>query len=89
MVKHVQFSGNRCIIFWNDGTQTKSVWNENEYFDPEKAILAAMARKLYEDTGLYNEVLQKYYNDGLEACEDYLSKKNQKLEDDDDEGWFY
>ena len=74
MVKHVQFSGNRCIVFWFDGTTTKSVWNKDESFDPEKAILAAMARRLYEDTGLYNEVLQKYAEDGW----DYYNKTQEK-----------
>lgn len=63
-VKHVHWSGDTCIVYWNDGTQTKARWNSNETFDPEKAILVCMARKLYGDTNIYNEVLKKYENDG-------------------------
>lgn len=66
MVKHVHWSGNTCITYWNDGTTTKAHWDCNEPFDPEKAILVCMARKLYKDTGLYNEVLYKYCNDGYD-----------------------
>lgn len=64
LVKHVNWSGNTCIVYWSDGTYTKSRWNPNEAFDPEKAILVCMARKLYQNTGLYNEVLKKYEDEG-------------------------
>lgn len=64
LVKHVNWSGNTCIVYWSDGTYTKSHWNSNEAFDPEKAILVCMARKLYENTGIYNEVLKKYEDEG-------------------------
>ena len=64
LVKHVHWSGNTCIVYWNDGSYTKSHWNPNEAFDPEKAILVCMARKLYENTNIYNEVLKKYEDDG-------------------------
>lgn len=64
LVKHVHWSGNTCIVYWNDGTQTKSHWTSEEPFDAEKAILVCMARKLYENTNIYNEVLHKYENDG-------------------------
>lgn len=64
LVKHVNWSGNTCIVYWSDGTYTKSHWNSNEAFDPEKAILVCMARKLYQNTGIYNEVLKKYQDEG-------------------------
>jgi hypothetical protein len=64
LVKHVNWSGNTCIVYWSDGTYTKSHWNSNEAFDPEKAILVCMARKLYQNTGIYNEVLKKYEDEG-------------------------
>lgn len=64
MVKYVHWSGNTCITYWNDGTITKAHWDCNEPFDPEKAILVCMARKLYKDTSLYNEVFHKYCDDG-------------------------
>lgn len=63
-VKHVHWSGNTCIMYWNDGTQTKARWDTAEDFDPEKAMLTCIARKYYDDTGIYNEVLRKYAGDG-------------------------
>ena len=68
-VKHVHWSGNTCVVYWHDGTYTKAHWNPNEFFDPEKAILVCMARRLYGDTNIYNEVLQKYAPDGWDHYE--------------------
>lgn len=72
LVKHVKFSGDTCIIYWGDGQITKSRWDHSEDFDPEKAILAAMARKLFGDTNIYCEVLQKYAGDGWDHYENYI-----------------
>lgn len=69
LVKHVKFSGDACVIYWNDGTQTVSRWDHTEDFDPEKAILAAMAKKLYGGTSIYCEVLRKYAEDGWDHWE--------------------
>ena len=69
LVKHVHWSGNTCIVYWNDGTQTKAHWDPCEEFDPEKAILVCMARKLYLDSNIYNEVIQKYEDDGWDHYE--------------------
>lgn len=63
-IKHVHWSGNTCIVYWWDNTTTKAHWNDNEPFDAEKAILVCIARKYYENTGLYNEALRKYEEDG-------------------------
>ena len=71
-VKHVKFSGNTCIVYWNDGTTTKSHWDRFETFDPEKAILAAIARKHFGDTNIYCEVLKKYAGDGWDYYEENI-----------------
>lgn len=77
LVKHVHWSGNTCIVYWNDGTQTKSHWDNHEPFDAEKAILVCMARKLYQDSNIYNEVLEKYADDGRKHYEwNYLNRMN-------------
>ncbi len=69
LVKHVHWSGNTCIMYWQDGSQTKARWNAAEDFDPEKAMLVCMARKLFADTNIYNEVLKKYADDGWDHFE--------------------
>ena len=60
MVKKVIFSGDRTIIMWNDGTKTVTQCHELDMYDKEKGILACMAKKLYENTNLFNEVIQEY-----------------------------
>jgi hypothetical protein len=60
MVKQVIFSGDRTIIMWNDGTKTVTQCHELDVYDKEKGILACMAKKLYENTNLFNEVIQEY-----------------------------
>lgn len=60
MVKNVVFSGPCTIVFWNDGTKTISRCDDLDAYDAEKGILACMAKKLYKNTSLYNEVINKY-----------------------------
>ena len=60
MVKKVIFSGDRTIIMWNDGTKTVTKCHNLDTYDPEKGILACMAKKLYENTNLFNEIIQEY-----------------------------
>lgn len=100
LIKHVKFSGDACIAYWNDGTETVVRWDRREPYDPEKAILAAMAKKLYGGTNIYCEVLKKYEDDGWihydEELEDWdgvpsdvlKSWQTLALKDDDDEDYF-
>lgn len=87
LVKHVHWSGNTCVIYWSDGTTTKSHWDMDEAFDPEKAILAAMARKLYYDHPVYCEVLRKYADAGWKHYDKMINL--EYTIDDDDEEWLY
>ena len=76
LVKDVKFSGDRCIVFWKDGTKTMSKWNPFDSFDPEKAILVCMARKLYNDNNVFLEVLDKYSDKGWDV---YYSMSEEEL----------
>lgn len=77
MVKKVIFSGDRTIIMWNDGTKTVTQCHELDVYDKEKGILACMAKKLYENTNLFNEVIQEYVD--FDAC-NIESEENERLE---------
>ena len=77
MVKKVIFSGDRTIIMWNDGTKTVTQCHEFDVYDKEKGILVCMAKKLYENTNLFNEVIQEYV--GFDAC-NIESEENERLE---------
>lgn len=77
LVKDVKFSGDRCIVFWKDGTKTMSKWNPLDGFDPEKAILVCMARKLYNGNNVFLEVLDEYSDKGWDV---YYSMSEEEEE---------
>ena len=58
LVKKVILNGDVTVILWNDGTKTVVRRDKNDVYDPEKAILACMAKKLYENTGIFNEAIE-------------------------------
>lgn len=60
MVKKVVLNDPYTIIIWNDGTKTVTKCHKLDSYDPEKGILACMAKKLYENTNLFNEIIQEY-----------------------------
>jgi hypothetical protein len=60
MVKKVILNNPCTIIIWGDGSKTVVKCHESDTYDPEKGILACMAKKLYENTNLFNEVINAY-----------------------------
>ena len=60
MVKKVILNDPYTIIVWNDGTKTVTKCHKLDTYDPEKGILACMAKKLYENKNLFKEVIQEY-----------------------------
>ena len=58
LIDHVIFSGPVTVVKWADGTITKVRCAEGEPYDAEKGLLAAMAKKLYENTNIFVEELQ-------------------------------
>lgn len=60
LIKRVVFNGPATIVFWNDGTKTVVKCAEGETYDKEKGLLAAMAKKFYENTNIFVEELEKW-----------------------------
>lgn len=60
LIKDVIFSGPVTVVKWNDGTITRVRCAEGEIYDPEKGLLAAMAKKLYENTNIFVEELENW-----------------------------
>ena len=58
------------IVKWNDGTYTKVRCADDERYDQEKGLLAAMAKKLYEGTNLFVEELAYWCEDVDYWCEE-------------------
>lgn len=58
-IDRVIFHDHATIVFWRDGTKTV-VKAQNEKFDKEKGLLAAIAKKVYGNKGSFNNVIKHY-----------------------------
>lgn len=58
-IERVIFHDPATIVFWRDGTKTV-VKAQNEKFDKEKGLLAAIAKKVYDNKGSFNNVIKRY-----------------------------
>lgn len=58
-VKKVIFHDPATIVYWEDGTKTV-VKCQDEEFDKEKGLLAAIAKKVYGNKGNFNNIIKKY-----------------------------
>lgn len=58
-IERVIFHDPATIVFWKDGTKTV-VKAQNEKFDKEKGLLAAIAKKVYGNKGSFNNVIKHY-----------------------------
>lgn len=80
LIEKVTFSGPVTVVKWNDGTVTRVRCADGETYDQEKGLLAAMAKKLYENTNIFVEELANWCEPPeKDDYEDYLST----LEDED------
>lgn len=85
LIQHVKWNGTACIVYWNDGTQTKAIWNDEEEFDPEKALLVCIGRKFYqENPNVLSNMLDKWSPAGWTHYFDNLAKDNRT---EDDKWW--
>ena len=58
-IERVIFHDPATIVYWMDGTKTV-VKAQNEKFDKEKGLLAAIAKKVYGNKGSFNYVIKHY-----------------------------
>lgn len=58
-IERVIFHDPATIVYWKDGTKTV-VKAQNEKFDKEKGLLAAIAKKVYGNKGSFNNVIKHY-----------------------------
>ena len=59
-IKDVIFNPPATIVLWADKTKTVVKAQEGESFDPEKGLAMAICKKLYGNTGSFNNVFHKY-----------------------------
>lgn len=60
MIVDVKFSGDRTIVFFNDGTKVIVQCQEGDTFDKEKGLAVACMKKLFDNTNIFNEVMRKW-----------------------------
>lgn len=58
-IERVIFHDPATIVYWKDGTKTV-VKAQNEKFDKEKGMLAAIAKKVYGNNGSFNNIIKRF-----------------------------
>lgn len=61
-IKDVIFNCPATIVLWEDGTKTVVKTQGDDTYDPEKGLAMAICKKLYGNTGSYNDKLTKWIN---------------------------
>lgn len=58
-IERVIFHDPATIVYWKDGTKTV-VKCQDEKFDKEKGLLAAIAKKIYGNKGNFNNIIKRF-----------------------------
>lgn len=59
----VIFNPPATIVFWEDGTKTVVKCSANDEFDPTMGLAMAMCKKMYGNTGSYNDIFRRFIPD--------------------------
>ena len=74
-IKNVIFNDPATIVFWSDGSKTV-VKAHNEFFDPEKGLAMAIAKKFFGNEGNYYNHLKKWLPCEVDVDCDSCKKKD-------------
>lgn len=69
-IKNVIFNPPATIVIWEDGTKTVVKAQNDEYFDPEKGLTMAIAKKVFGNKGNYFNQIKKWTKPYEKACEE-------------------
>lgn len=59
-IKKVIFNGKATIVYWEDGTKTVVKLQGLEWYDPEKGLAMAIAKKALGNKGNYYDIFKKW-----------------------------
>lgn len=59
-IKRVKYDNPWTIVFWDDGTVTKSKCHENDMWSESAGFNACVAKRYFQTTGAYNKVMKTY-----------------------------
>lgn len=66
LIEDVRFSGNRTIVFWSDGTKTIAKCADNDIYDKEKGLMAAICKKFYDNKCVLPDMIEKWCHNEVE-----------------------
>ena len=88
-IKRVKYDNPWTIVFWDDGTVTKSKCHENDMWSESAGFNACVAKRYFQTAGAYNKVMKTYckndgnsdksqyeqgYSDGIKAAKEEKRK---------------
>lgn len=76
-IKKVIFNPPATIIFWDDNSKTVVKCQNNEIFDPEKALAMAISKRALGNEGNYYNIFKKYTTDVVFQNSFILAKNNE------------
>ena len=62
-IKKVIFNDPATIVFWFDGTKTVVKCKKGDFYDKEKGLAMAIAKRAFGNTGRYYEAFKKFIPD--------------------------
>lgn len=65
-ITKVIFSEPATVVYWIDGTKTVVICQEGDVYDRRTGLLLCCAKKLFGNTGRYNDILAKALDEGGE-----------------------
>lgn len=63
-IKRVIVNKPAVIVYWADGTKTVVKKQKGDKWDPEKGVAMAICKRLYGNTGRYNDVIKRALGGG-------------------------
>lgn len=63
-VEKVVYNDPATVVMWSDGTKTVVKCHEGDVYDEETGFLLCCAKKLFGNTGKYNDVLAEHVQGG-------------------------
>lgn len=65
-ITKVIFNEPATVVYWIDGTKTVVICQEGDVYDRRTGLLLCCAKKLFGNTGRYNDILAKALDEGGE-----------------------
>ena len=67
-VKKVVFNDPATVVYWIDGSKTVVKRSEDDRWDPEKGLLLCFMKRMFGNTGRFNDVLKEWMKKGVATC---------------------